>query len=74
MGGKGGSSSIRILLLIITAIILKLAMPTFGVELTWPQAITATILAQMFAFMFNGITTNQSVNIGIVKTKEDDEE
>lgn len=64
----------RLLLLGIAAVIVKVAMPVMGVELTWLQAITATILAQMFAFMFNGITTNQSVNIGIVRTKEDDEE
>lgn len=64
----------RLLLLGIAAVIVKVAMPTFGVELTWPQAIVATILAQVFAFMFTG---TQNVEMTLLTTRpkrEDDEE
>lgn len=60
----------RLLLLGIAAVIVKVGLTLFDVELTWLQAIVITILAQMFAFMFAGL---QSVEIGFVKTKEDDE-
>lgn len=59
----------RLILLAVAAVIVKIAMPTLGVELTWLQAIVATILAQMFAFMNAGL---QPVNIGVIRTKEDD--
>ncbi|MBS4195367.1 hypothetical protein [Lederbergia citri] len=61
----------RLILIGVTAVIVKVGLTTFGVELTWLQAIVATILAQMFAFMFSGL---QPVNIGVIRTKEDDVE
>ena len=63
------SINIRILLLALATVIVKISAPVLGVDLTWLQAIVITILAQMFAFMFAGM---QTVNIGVVKTKEDD--
>jgi len=60
----------RLLLLGLAAVIIKVAMPVMGVDLTWLQAIVVTILAQTFAFMFTGL---QTVNVGFIKTKEDDE-
>ena len=59
----------RLLLLGLAAVIIKVAMPVMGVDLTWLQAIVVTILAQTFAFMFTGL---QTVNVGFIKTKEDD--
>lgn len=68
-GRKRRSSSIRILLLIITAIIVKLAMPVFDVTITWTQAVTVTILAQLFAFMFIG---TQALDIALVDDKDEE--
>ncbi len=59
----------RLLLLALAAVIIKLTMPILGVDLTWLQAIVITILAQTFAFMFTGL---QTINVGFIKTKEDD--
>lgn len=59
----------RLLLLGLAAVIIKVAMPVMGVDLTWLQAIVVTILAQTFAFMFTGL---QTINVGFIKTKEDD--
>ncbi len=59
----------RLLLLALAAVIIKLTMPILGVDLTWLQAIVVTILAQTFAFMFTGL---QTINVGFIKTKEDD--
>lgn len=59
----------RLLLLAIAVVIVKVSLPTFGDDLTWLQAIVVTILAQTFAFMFTGL---QTINVGFIKTKEDD--
>lgn len=61
----------RLILLGLAAVIVKVGLTAFGVDLTWSQAIVITILAQVFAFMFSGM---QSDNIGVIRTKEDDEE
>lgn len=59
----------RLLLLGIAAVIVKVGLTLFDVELTWLQAITATILAQMFAFMFTG---TQDVELTFLMKREDD--
>ncbi len=59
----------RLLLLGLAAVIVKVGLTAFGVNLTWLQAIIVTILAQTFAFMFTGL---QTINVGFIKTKEDD--
>lgn len=61
----------RLLLLGLAAVIVKLAMPVFGVELTWLQATIAVVLAQVFAFMHVG---TQGLDIAILPSKEDDGE
>ena len=61
--------NIRILLLALATVIVKISAPVLGVDLTWLQAIVVTILAQTFAFMFTGL---QTINVGFIKTKEDD--
>lgn len=61
----------RLLLLGLAAFLIKMSAPILGLELTWLQAIVITVLAQTFAFMFAGL---QTINIGVIRTKEDDEE
>lgn len=60
----------RLLLLGLAAVIVKLAMPVFGVELTWLQATITVVLAQIFAFMHVG---TQGLDIAILPSKDDDE-